>query len=126
MKGRILLLSLSLVFLSGCVREESPLWYMTKTSSEVNSHFKDVCLSYGYKSNTPELNRCIREERQSSSSKSSARLYQAGQAMERAGTPMMYRNQNTGDKCRYNPAAGRSQICLRQGAFGCAAFGRSC
>jgi len=126
MKGRILLLSLSLVFLSGCVREESPIWYMTKSSKEITKHFKDICLGYGYKSNTPELNRCVREERKSSSTASNNRLMQAGQAMERAGTPMMYRNQDTNDKCRYNPITQRSQICLRQGAFGCATFGRNC
>ncbi|MEO1945347.1 MAG: hypothetical protein ABGY11_13685 [Candidatus Thioglobus sp.] len=82
MKARILLLSLSLVFLSGCVREESPLWHMTSSDEEIDLHFKQVCLDYGYKSGTPDLNRCIRQEKKASSSEASNRMGQLGQQLQ--------------------------------------------
>lgn len=126
MNYKVILITLLSVFaLAGCVRKESPIWYMTSSDDEINSHFQKICLDYGYKNNTPEFNRCVRQERQASSSKANDKLYQAGQAMERAGTPLMYRSQDSND-CRYNPATKRYQICLRKGAFGCATFGRNC
>ena len=75
-------MSLSLVFLSGCVREESPAWFMTKSDDEINSHFRQVCIDYGYKAGTPDLNRCIRQERKASSKESRQRVRDVGQALQ--------------------------------------------
>jgi len=83
MKGRILLLSLSLVFLSGCVREESPIWYMTKSDAEIDQYFKKTCLGFGHIEESPEdLNNCIKVARESSARDANNRLYQAGQQMQ--------------------------------------------
>jgi hypothetical protein len=90
MKTIITIITL-ILFLSGCVREESPLWYMASNDEEIRIHFKEVCLDYGYKLNTPEINRCIREERKLSSAAANNALFRAGQQMERMGTPLMYR-----------------------------------
>ncbi len=84
MKSRILLISLSIVFLSGCVREESPLWYMTSDDSEINQHFKSICIDeYGHRCDSPSgLNRCIKAARKLSASEANSRLYQVGEQMQ--------------------------------------------
>ena len=83
MKIRILL-SLSIVFLSGCVREESPIWYMTSNDSEINQHFKNKCINdFGHMEESPaDLNNCIEIARKMSAREANNRLYQTGQMMQ--------------------------------------------
>jgi hypothetical protein len=83
MNSKIILISIfSTIILSGCGREESPAWFMTKSDDEINSHFRQVCIDYGYKAGTPDLNRCIRQERKASFSESADRLDKAAQGLQ--------------------------------------------
>ena len=117
MKSRILLLSLSLslVFLSGCVREESPLWYMTSSDKEIDLHFKKTCLDYGYQTNTSELDSCIKQERKSSASEANNRLYQVGQLMEQMDTQRIQNHNRAVD--RMNQKSQRVKVYDPSGQF---------
>jgi len=83
MKSKVILLSLSIIFLSGCVREESPIWYMTSSDQDINKHFKKTCLRFGHSEDSPsDLNNCIKVAREASAKDANNRLYQAGQMMQ--------------------------------------------
>jgi len=69
----------SFLILSGCGREESLLWKATNTPEQQLAHYKDKCLSYGFRSGTTELATCIAEEKRAAVSNAQA-AFQQGMA----------------------------------------------
>ena len=60
--------TLACIFITGCTIgvKESPAWHQTASSSEKAAHFKELCLSYGYKAGSDELMKCAMEEQRDS------------------------------------------------------------
>ena len=79
MNKKIIVLIFPAIFISGCGGDgfgmkESPLWHITASDESKDQYFRQVCLDYGYRANTPELNKCIRSERRGSSSNAGSRM----------------------------------------------------
>ncbi|MCS5623741.1 MAG: hypothetical protein NZ735_07275 [Candidatus Marinimicrobia bacterium] len=59
------------LFLTGCAGggiglNESPMWHLTASPESKIEYFRKLCLGFGEKPNTPELNQCIKTESRSS------------------------------------------------------------
>ena len=58
--------TLLLVGCNSLGRVGSPMWHMTASNSEKANAFINVCASYGFKRNTPEMAQCVAEESRAS------------------------------------------------------------
>ena len=67
----------ALGYVAGCAadgaagREGSPVWFMRTTPAEQAAYFQSVCVTYGFKPNTPQMAQCIQTE--ATNTRSSAR-----------------------------------------------------
>ena len=98
----ILVTLLVALSMTGCARKESPIWHMTSSDEEINAHFRQVCLDYGYQSNTPDLNKCIRQERKASSSEASDRMSRVGQQLQQMDQQRIDRHNQAVDRMNQN------------------------
>ena len=92
----------SFLILSGCGREESLLWKATNTPEQQLAHYKDKCLSYGFRSGTTELATCIAEEKRAAVSTADARRRAAIESIEKREQERLDRIRDSQPKQIYN------------------------
>ena len=85
---RILLTSSACILVSGCTigMKESPAWHQTASSSEKAAHFKELCLSYGYKAGSDELLKCAMEEQRESRRAAKAKMRESDSSISCTST----------------------------------------
>jgi len=71
------------ILVSGCVREESPLWFMTKDNNEINQFYVDKCISdYGHSRKfQSDLNKCAKALREIGATDASNRMNAVSQQL---------------------------------------------
>ena len=58
----------------GAGREGSPVWFMRTSAAEQAAYFQSVCVSYGFKPNTPEMAQCMQTEALNARNSASSRM----------------------------------------------------
>ena len=84
----IVLIGIVSITASGCTigLKESPAWHQTASSSEKAAHFKELCLSYGYKAGSEELLKCAMEEQRESRRAAKAKMQESDSSISCTST----------------------------------------